>query len=90
MKEMEDFNKVFLHEIRTPISKFTMAPELIKRTLAKGELTEDQLAKVMRQLDDIQVMGDRLEFIAKTFNFNQIVPAETSRYCPCSGISSFR
>ena len=73
MKEMEDFNKVFLHEIRTPISKFTMAPELIKRTLAKGELTEDQLAKVMRQLDDIQVMGDRLEFIAKTFNFNQIV-----------------
>ena len=27
----------------------------------------------MRQLDDIQVMGDRLEFIAKTFNFNQIV-----------------
>jgi signal transduction histidine kinase len=27
----------------------------------------------MKQLDDIQVMGDRLEFIAKTFNFNQIV-----------------
>jgi len=73
MKEMEDFNKVFLHEIRTPISKFTMAPELIKRTLKKRELTEEQLEKVMRQLDDIQVMGDRLEFIAKTFNFNQIV-----------------
>lgn len=73
MKEMEDFNKVFLHEIRTPISKFTMAPELIKRTLAKKELNDEQLGKVMRQLDDIQVMGDRLEFIAKTFNFNQIV-----------------
>ncbi len=73
MKETEDFNKVFLHEIRTPISKFTMAPELIKRTLSKRELTEEQLEKVIRQLDDIQVMGDRLEFIAKTFNFNQIV-----------------
>ena len=73
MKEMEDFNKVFLHEIRTPISKFTMAPELIKRTLGKRDLTEEQFEKVIRQLDDIQVMGDRLEFIAKTFNFNQIV-----------------
>ncbi|HIG39331.1 MAG: HAMP domain-containing sensor histidine kinase [bacterium] len=71
--EMSDFNKVFLHEIRTPISKFTMAPEIIKRTLANKELTGDVLEKVMKQLDDIQVMGDRLEFIAKTFNFNQIV-----------------
>jgi len=35
------------------------------------------MEKVMKQLDDIQVMGDRLEFVAKTFNFNQIV---TRRY----------
>jgi len=73
IKEMNDFNKVFLHEIRTPISKFTMAPEIIKRTLRNKQLTESNLEKVMKQLDDIQVMGDRLEFIAKTFNFNQIV-----------------
>ena len=73
ISEMSDFNKVFLHEIRTPISKFTMAPEIIKRTLSKKELTEENLEKVVKQLDDIQVMGDRLEFIAKTFNFNQIV-----------------
>jgi signal transduction histidine kinase len=73
IEEMNDFNKVFLHEIRTPISKFTMAPEIIKRTLRNKELNEENLAKVMIQLDDIQVMGDRLEFIAKTFNFNQIV-----------------
>ena len=73
MAEMNDFNKVFLHEIRTPISKFTMAPEIIKRTLAKKELSQENLDKVVKQLDDIQVMGDRLEFIAKTFNFNQIV-----------------
>jgi len=71
--EMNDFNKVFLHEIRTPISKFTMAPEIIKRTLGKKELSQENLDKVMKQLDDIQVMGDRLEFIAKTFNFNEIV-----------------
>lgn len=71
--EMNDFNKVFLHEIRTPISKFTMAPEIIKRTLRNKNLSQANLDKVMRQLDDIQVMGDRLEFIAKTFNFNQIV-----------------
>lgn len=73
MSEMQDFNKVFLHEIRTPISKFTMAPEIIKRTLKKKALTEEAMEKVMKQLDDIQVMGDRLEFVAKTFNFNQIV-----------------
>lgn len=73
MSEMQDFNKVFLHEIRTPISKFTLAPEIIKRTLQKKELTEEAMEKVMKQLDDIQVMGDRLEFVAKTFNFNQIV-----------------
>jgi signal transduction histidine kinase len=77
MNEMQDFNKVFLHEIRTPISKFTMAPEIIKRTLRKKELTDEAREKVMKQLDDIQVMGDRLEFVAKTFNFNQIV---TRRY----------
>jgi signal transduction histidine kinase len=77
MDEMQDFNKVFLHEIRTPISKFTMAPEIIKRTLKKKELTDEAREKVMKQLDDIQVMGDRLEFVAKTFNFNQIV---TRRY----------
>ncbi|HAK50426.1 MAG TPA: hypothetical protein DCM54_00760 [Gammaproteobacteria bacterium] len=71
--EMNDFNKVFLHEIRTPISKFTMAPEIIKRTLARPEISPENLERVIRQLDDIQVMGDRLEFIAKTFNFNQIV-----------------
>ena len=71
--EMNDFNKVFLHEIRTPISKFTMAPEIIKRTLRRKQLTQSNIEKVMKQLDDIQVMGDRLEFIAKTFNFNQIV-----------------
>ena len=73
ISEMNDFNKVFLHEIRTPISKFTMAPEIIKRTLSKRDLSEENLEKVTRQLDDIQVMGDRLEFVAKTFNFNQIV-----------------
>ena len=73
MSEMQDFNKVFLHEIRTPISKFTMAPEIIKRTLKKKDVTEEAMGKVMKQLDDIQVMGDRLEFVAKTFNFNQIV-----------------
>jgi signal transduction histidine kinase len=71
--EMNDFNKVFLHEIRTPISKFTMAPEIIKRTLSRKKLSQEDLEKVMKQLDDIQVMGDRLEFIAKTFNFDQIV-----------------
>ena len=71
--EMNDFNKVFLHEIRTPISKFTMAPEIIKRTLKRKNPSPEDIEKVMRQLDDIQVMGDRLEFVAKTFNFNQIV-----------------
>jgi signal transduction histidine kinase len=73
MVEMNDFNKVFLHEIRTPISKFTMAPEIIKRTLGRKDLSQSNLDKVMKQLDDIQVMGDRLGFIAKTFNFDQIV-----------------
>ncbi len=73
MTEMNDFNKVFMHEIRTPISKFTMAPEIIKRSLTSPRLDEQSLEKVIRQLDDIQLMGDRLEFITKAFNFDQIV-----------------
>ncbi|MEM7366728.1 MAG: GAF domain-containing sensor histidine kinase, partial [Pseudomonadota bacterium] len=73
MAEMNDFNKVFMHEIRTPISKFTMAPEIIKRSLTSPNLDEQSLNKVVRQLDDIQLMGDRLEFITKAFNFDQIV-----------------
>jgi len=73
MDEMQDFNKVFLHEIRTPISKFTLAPEIIKRSLQKKNLSKETKEKITKQLDDIQVMGDRLEFITKTFNFDQIV-----------------
>jgi signal transduction histidine kinase len=73
MDEMRDFNRVFLHEIRTPISKFTLAPEIIKRSIRKKDLSDEAREKIIKQLDDIQVMGDRLEFITKTFNFNQIV-----------------
>ena len=53
-----------------------MAPEIIKRTLKRKNPSPEDIDKVMRQLDDIQVMGDRLEFVAKTFNFNQIVTAQ--------------
>ena len=35
LSDIDNFNRVFMHEIRTPISTFNMAPERIKRSIEK-------------------------------------------------------
>lgn len=70
--QLELFNKVFMHEVRTPISKFNMGPELIKRKINTLEIDEDAREKIDKQLKDIQVLGNRLKFLTDSYSFNEI------------------
>lgn len=73
LEEHDNFNKVMLHEIRTPISKFNMGPEIIKAGLRKEEIPDDRKDKYIRQLTDIQVLGGRLKLLTDAYNFEQLV-----------------
>ncbi len=71
--ELERFSRIFLHEIRTPISKFSLSPISIKRILNKGNVDKNTLAIVEKRLDDITVLGDRLSFITHVYYYDQMV-----------------
>jgi len=73
LKEQNNFNRVLLHEIRTPISKFNMGPEIIKMSLEKENIEEGKKRKILNQLSDIQVMGGRLKMITDAYNFEEII-----------------
>lgn len=73
LKEQRNFNRVLLHEIRTPISKFSMGPEVIKKTLEKEKINREKKRKVFNQLTDIQIMGGRLKMITDSYNIDEII-----------------
>ena len=71
--ELENFGRVFLHEIRTPISKFSLSLISIKKILRKGSVDANTLSIVEKRLDDITVLGDRLAFITNVYYYEQMV-----------------
>lgn len=73
LKDQENFIRVLLHEIRTPISKFNMGPEIIKRSLERENIEYEKKRKLLNQLSDIQVMAGRLKMITDAYNFREIV-----------------
>jgi signal transduction histidine kinase len=73
LTNLRNFYKVFLHEIRTPISTFSLAPSAIKRLFNAHSFTEQIRGSINRKLDDIQVLGERLGFIADTYYFDDLV-----------------
>jgi signal transduction histidine kinase len=64
LDNLDTEQRVFIHEVRTPISTFNMAPLTIADLLSIKPLTDEILAKARLMLDDIMVMGERLEYIA--------------------------
>lgn len=68
-----EFNKVLLHEIRTPISKFSMGPQILIRQLERMELDDGVRIKLVNQLKDIQAMGGRLKYITDCYNIEEII-----------------
>lgn len=73
LEELSEFNKFFLHEARTPISTFNMAPMIIKNLLHSGKLDSEKIEDVVKKLDDIQLTGRRLEYIINRFNFEELI-----------------
>lgn len=70
--ELNNFNCMLLHEIRTPISKFSSSPDIIKIILRKENIKSETLSIVEKKLDDITVLGDRLAFITNVYYYDQI------------------
>lgn len=73
LEEQNNFNRVLMHEIRTPISKFTMAPEIIKKRITQESIEETTKEKILLQLDDIQVLGGRLKFLTDSYQLDEMI-----------------
>lgn len=72
LEENNDFTSVLLHEIRTPISKFTLTPTIIKRRIEVASIEESIKSKILLQLGDIQMMGNRLKHLVDIYNIDEI------------------
>lgn len=71
--ELNTFYKIFLHEIRTPISTFNTSPLRIIKLLNGPVLNEDVKRNIKLKVNDIRVMGERLRFITNTYFFKELV-----------------
>jgi len=75
LEEIEDFNKIFLHEIRTPMSSFNFTPEILSKEIAKLKLEGDdkkRIDKIREKINDIKVLGERLKFISGLYYFDKM------------------
>lgn len=70
ISRINNFNKVFLHEVRTPISRFTLTPSRIVKMIAKEDVDKN---KIVNLLNDIMYMGQRLNFIVSSYNVEQMI-----------------
>jgi len=77
LEDLNNFNKLFLHEIRTPISTFGLAPFLISRLLTTSQITPELITNVLKKLDDIKIMGERLKFITNSYFITELVTKRT-------------
>ncbi|WP_415906138.1 ATP-binding protein [Neptuniibacter sp. QD72_48] len=82
LEEQNNFNRVLLHEIRTPISKFNMGPEIIKKGLMRESIPDERKNKYLRQLDDIKVLGGRLKHITDSYNFEALLKVKVEKRIP--------
>ncbi len=80
LDQQKNFFKVFLHEIRTPISAFSTSTLIIKKMLDKAQLDKQKIEPIKAKISDIQAMGERLAFIANTFQFDKLVKARNPMY----------
>lgn len=77
LDEQNNFNRVLMHEIRTPISKFTMAPAIIQKRIKDVPIEEAIKDKILLQLNDIQVLGGRLKFLTDSYQLDEMIRVNT-------------
>jgi len=76
---LSNFYQVFMHEIRTPISTFSTSTLVIEQLFSSRTITEEKRQSINNKLDDIKVMGERLEFIANTYQFKRLIRMQEPR-----------
>ncbi len=75
-ENLNKFSRIYGHEIRTPLSTFLTFPELIIQKLRRYKseiLPENDLIDFEKKLNDIRIMGERLEFITDVYRFDKLV-----------------
>lgn len=73
LNKQENFNKVFLHEVISPIQKFNNAPKAVELMLSKRPVSDETFDKCYKQMEDIFTMGQRLKFLVDVYDFESIV-----------------
>lgn len=76
LEKRDNFSKVWRHEIRTPINKFTLSPDIIKILLKDLSIDDELQRKIEDQLDDIKMFGSRLKQLTDTYNFKEILKSK--------------
>jgi len=80
LKTLKNFYKVFLHEIRSPISVLNTSALHILELLKKLPTEEQAKLPLERKVHDIYVIGDRLSFIAATYYFHELIKPRTLEF----------
>lgn len=60
-----NLTRVFMHEVKTPISLFGMISTNVERDIINSSLPDPLKNKITRKLKDIQAMGERLRFVVQ-------------------------
>lgn len=80
LKYLKNFYKVFLHEIRSPMSFFNTSALRVKALLKKLPIEERAKLPLDRKMNDIYIIGDRLSFIATTYYFHELIKPRKLEY----------
>jgi len=72
-EELTDFNDLFLHELRTPISNFILAPSYVIKQMNKLLPQSDKKQKLINMINDIKLLGYRLKHIVSIHNIGELI-----------------
>ncbi len=72
-EELIEFNQLFFHELRTPISNFILTPTYIGKQIDKLDIEPNKKSKILKMLNDIKVVGYRLKHIVSTHNIDELI-----------------
>ena len=71
--DLQEFNELFLHELRTPISLFLLSPGLIRKVIDNNIKDKNKNCRPLRLLDDLLCLGQRLKLIVNIHNIDELI-----------------
>jgi len=80
LKYLKNFYKVFLHEIRSPMSFFNTSALRVTALLNRLPVEEQAKLSLERKVNDIYIIGERLSFIATTYYFHELTKPRDLEY----------